>query len=59
MTDCFTDYKMIDWQSQIDRLPGWLIDYNWLDWLADVLRFILRKEINFDVLMMWIKIIDC
>ena len=35
----------IDWQSQTDRLSmtaGSLT--NWLDWLADILRFMLRKE---------------
>ena len=29
---------------------------NWLDWLANVLRFMLRKGINFNAFMMWIKI---
>ena len=44
---CFTDklINIIDWQSQTDRLSmttGSLT--NWLDWLADILRFMLRKE---------------
>ena len=44
---CFTDKLInnIDWQSQTDRLSmtaGSLT--NWLDWLADILRFMLRKE---------------
>ena len=37
--------KLIDWQSHTDQLimiAGSLT--NWLDWLADILRFILRKE---------------
>ena len=29
---------------------------NWLDWLANVLRFMLRKGINFSAFMMQIKI---
>ena len=29
---------------------------NWLDWLANVLIFMLRKGINFNAFMMWIKI---
>ena len=29
---------------------------NWLDWLANVLRFMLTKDINFDAFLMWIKI---
>ena len=29
---------------------------NWLDWLANILRFMLRKGINFNAFMMWIKI---
>ena len=48
---------LTDSHRLIDCLAGSLT--NWLDWLADVLRFILRKEMNFNVLMMWIKIIDC
>ena len=44
---CFTDklINIIDWQSQTDRLSmttGSLT--NWLDWLADILRFMLWKE---------------
>ena len=44
LTGCFTD-KLIDWQSQTDLLiitAGTLT--NWLDWLADILRFMLWKE---------------
>ena len=37
-TDCVTDYKPIDRQSQADRLAGGLIDSltNWLGWCTEI-----------------------
>ena len=42
-------------------LTDWLTDWLWLlgfltNWLADILRFMLRKGINYNAFMMWIKI---
>ena len=55
---------LTDWLVQLltdgvtDRLLDWLASSltNWLEWLTDILRFMLRKGINFNAFMMWIKI---
>ena len=47
LTDCVTD-------RLLDCLASSLT--NWLEWLTDVLRFMLRKGINSNAFMLWIKI---
>ena len=49
---------LTDWLTVADRLLDFLASSltNWLDWLADILRFMLRKGINFNAFTMWIKI---
>ena len=52
-------YWPIDWLTVADRLLDFLASSstNWLNWPADILlRFMLRKGINFIAFMMWIKI---
>ena len=39
LTDCVTD-RLLDWLASSLT--------NWLEWLTDVLRFMLRKDINFN-----------
>ena len=69
LADWLTDFSAY---QLTDQLTGWLTDWltvadklldflgssltNWLDWLTDILRFMLRKGINFNTFMMWIKI---
>ena len=52
LTDWF-NYWLTVWL--IDGLTDWLAHY-WLEWLTEVLRFMLRKGINFNAFMMWTKI---
>ena len=49
---------LTDWLTVADRLLDFLASSstNWLDWPADILRFMLRKGVNFIAFMMWIKI---
>ena len=49
---------LTDWLTVADRLLDFLASSltNWLNWPADILRFMLRKGINFITFMMWIKI---
>ena len=49
---------LTDWLTVADRLLDFLASSstNWLDWSADILRFMLRKGINFNAFTMWIKI---
>ena len=49
---------LTDWLTAADRLLDFLdsSSTNWLDWPADILRFMLRKGINFNAFTMWIKI---
>ena len=49
---------LTDWLTVADRLLDFLASSstNWLDWPADILRFMLRKGINFVAFMTWIKI---
>ena len=49
---------LTDWLTVAERLLDFLVSSltNWLDWLADILRFMLRKGINYNAFMMWIKI---
>ena len=57
LTNLLTNW-LADWLTVADRLLDFLVSSltNWLDWLADILRFMLRKGINFNAFMMWIKI---
>ena len=57
--------SLTKWQQQWLKIVlhlFWLLDFlassstNWLDWSADILRFMLRKGINFNAFTMWIKI---
>ena len=57
--------SLTKWQQQWLKIVlhlFWLLDFlassstNWLDWPADILRFMLRKGINFNAFTMWIKI---
>ena len=47
LTDCVTD-RRLDWLASSLT--------NWLEWLTEVLRFMLRKGSNFNTFMMWTKI---
>ena len=55
---------LTDWLVQLltDGVTDRLLDLlassltNWPEWLTDILRFMLRKGINFNAFMMWIKI---
>ena len=57
LTNWLADW-LADWLTVADRLLDFLASSstNWLDWSADILRFMLRKGINFNAFTMGIKI---